>query len=69
MASRGGSAKGDHFARRAQEICASHVGKLRSGTRASQAVIPGHRISGEPGIQRASQVLLDSGFALTRAPE
>jgi hypothetical protein len=38
----------------------------------SSCVIPGRRVSGEPGIQAASMAVLafpDSGFALTRAPE
>jgi hypothetical protein len=35
----------------------------------THSVIPGRRVSGEPGIQRAPRLGLDSGFALTRAPE
>jgi hypothetical protein len=46
-------------------------GAATRGTQSSSA-IPGRRVSGEPGIQAASMAVLpflDSGFALTRAPE
>jgi hypothetical protein len=48
MASRGGFAKGDHFARRAQEICASHVGKRRGGITSRHSGAPHQRRTRNP---------------------